>query len=391
MLIIHTYISELSELIFCILSQPKILYFVLHLAKPLQIQTLKLSNNEIRSLGPLEVIWSCKTLTSLDLRNNFITSMTALVPLKNMKITELWLDGNPVCNDYDEINYIQAVKEICPKIEKLDGMMVGTKGFLAYRRNYVVNQDCQQFIDQFLSHFFTLYDSGNRNNLIGLYQKNSVFSLTSSLVLDQATSQTVRLENYKKFARNLIKMIDFSKSCKELMHGDKDIITRFCKLPPTEHDPYTFTVDVVHFTPPCIVLVVTGAFREPAQNLIEVEGVYGFSRTFVLQGIENGEYVIKNEMLHVTNATTSLANRAFKVVRVAGSANLKGGLVIKDINERIDVVLSFSKITTLNKFWARKYLEEAQWDFKKALEIFVDLYKSEKISLSAFKNPQDFT
>lgn len=36
-----------------------------------------------------------------------------------MPITELWLEGNPLCDKYDEHTYIQAVKEICPKIVKL--------------------------------------------------------------------------------------------------------------------------------------------------------------------------------------------------------------------------------------------------------------------------------
>lgn len=36
-----------------------------------------------------------------------------------MQITELFLDGNPICDLYDEYTYVQAVKEVCPKIEKL--------------------------------------------------------------------------------------------------------------------------------------------------------------------------------------------------------------------------------------------------------------------------------
>lgn len=352
-------------------------------------QSLKLSNNEIRVLSPLEALWGYKNLTSLDLRNNSIPNMVALSPLKNMKITELWLDGNPVCNHYDEINYIQAIKEVCPTIEKLDGMIVGTKGFLAYRRNFAVSTDCQQLVDQFLSHFFTLYDSGDRKNLDGLYKKDALFSISCSFVHDQSTSLSVRLENYKRFARNLIKMSDFSKSCQDLIIGDRNIIERLCKMPHTEHDPYTFTVDVLHYSLQSIAFVVTGAFREPTKNMNEVEGVYGFTRTFVLQGIENGEFVIINEMLHITNATTSLANRAFKIVKVGGQKNLKAGVYAKEPGEKLDLVNAFCKLTTLNKSWARKCLEDSKWDFKKGLEIFVELYKSEKIPISAFQSTNE--
>lgn len=45
--------------------------------------------------------------------------MVGLSSLKSMQINELWLDGNPVCQNYDEAGYMQAVKEICPTIKKL--------------------------------------------------------------------------------------------------------------------------------------------------------------------------------------------------------------------------------------------------------------------------------
>lgn len=46
-------------------------------------------------------------------------SLTELEPLTQLKITELWLEGNPLCDNYDEHTYIQRIKEYCPKIEKL--------------------------------------------------------------------------------------------------------------------------------------------------------------------------------------------------------------------------------------------------------------------------------
>lgn len=384
------FILDLSELIFCILSQPKILYFVLHLAKSLQIQSLKLSNNELRNISPLELLWSSKCLTSIDLRNNLIDDISQLRPLKNMKLTEIWLDGNPICNNYNEVDYIQAIKETCPTIEKIDGTIVNSKGFLAYRRNYLVNNDCQQIVDQFLSHYFTLYDSPNRKCLSGIYNKDAIFTLSSSYLPNQSTSHNVHLDIYKKYSRNLIKMSDFSKSCQDLYYGE-NIISLLTKLPQTEHDPYTFTVDVVHYSSESIAMVITGAFRQPPENLNAIEPIYGFSRTFILQQIENGEYQIVNETLHVTNATTSLANRAFNIVKVQPQVSLKPNLQMSDVNnEKNDFINSFSKITTLNKFWAQKILEDAKWDFKNALGLFIELYKSERIIPSAFKNPHDF-
>jgi Leucine-rich repeat (LRR) protein len=107
---------DLTE--FCVLSQPKLMSYVLHLSRLTKPKALVLSNNEIRSLVPIEALWGVN-ITSLDLRNNLIMSLTELEPLTQLKITELWLEGNPLCDNYDEHTYIQRIKEYCPKIEKL--------------------------------------------------------------------------------------------------------------------------------------------------------------------------------------------------------------------------------------------------------------------------------
>lgn len=48
-----------------------------------------------------------------------IEDITELKSLSNLPITELYLDGNPLCDKYDEMSYVQIVKDVCPKIEKL--------------------------------------------------------------------------------------------------------------------------------------------------------------------------------------------------------------------------------------------------------------------------------
>lgn len=48
-----------------------------------------------------------------------IESLAEVDSLKQLQLTELWLDGNPLCDKYDELTYIKGIKEICPKMEKL--------------------------------------------------------------------------------------------------------------------------------------------------------------------------------------------------------------------------------------------------------------------------------
>jgi hypothetical protein len=63
---------DLTE--FCVLSQPKLMSYVLHLSRLTKPKALVLSNNEIRSLVPIEALWGVN-ITSLDLRNNLVSSL----------------------------------------------------------------------------------------------------------------------------------------------------------------------------------------------------------------------------------------------------------------------------------------------------------------------------
>jgi hypothetical protein len=46
--------------------------------------------------------------------------------------------------------------------------------------------------DQFIRHFFTLYDDDNRMKLDGMYHGDALFSLSSTYLPAQSTSSTAR-------------------------------------------------------------------------------------------------------------------------------------------------------------------------------------------------------
>lgn len=131
-----------------------------------------------------------KTPISIDLRNNNIKDIAEIDNMKHLHITELWLDGNPICDNYNEITYGKEIREHMEKLEKLDGINVSTKGFLPFRRNFLCNLTGFDLVDQFLDHYFTLYDAQNRSLLEELYNKDAFFSLTSMYIPGQTTSST---------------------------------------------------------------------------------------------------------------------------------------------------------------------------------------------------------
>ncbi|KAJ8936935.1 hypothetical protein NQ314_012116 [Rhamnusium bicolor] len=158
----------------------------------------------------------------------------------------------------------------------------------------------------------------------------------------------------------------------------------FGQLPPTEHDPYSFKVDLIHYTAYCAVICISGVLREPSENLLVPERLLGFSRTFVLEILNgDGECCIINEQLHVYNALSTQVATCFKITKPINSTLT---LHAQNQKEQQQLADTLKIITNLNTDWSRKCLEECNFDLKKALLLFVDLYKVDKIPPEAFNN-----
>lgn len=288
-----------------------------------------------------------------------IEDIDELKCLSNLPITELFLDGNPLCDKYDEMSYVQAVKEICPKLEKLDGHILGHNGFPAFRRNFLCDQKGLDLVDQFVEHYFTLWDK-NRHLLEPLYHKDAMFTITASYLVGHITSHTASLKKYIVISRNIKTLADVSRTMQFLHRGSKTIGKVLCNMPRTEHDPFTFTVDLVQYTGKMAIILVTGVFKELPQGLLEIERLLGFSRKFVLVACPNGEYQIVNEQLHVSNATTAQQTRAFKVKKEPKSNFLQLPPAKTD-EEKQELEKALQLITTLSLEWSKKYVEKRKW------------------------------
>ncbi|KDR19314.1 nuclear RNA export factor 1-like isoform X2 [Zootermopsis nevadensis] len=378
---------DLCDLIFCPLSQPKILQYVLNAVKsalPL-VTSLNLSHNDIHSVKSLEALWQFKLLAKLDLRHNMVKYVKDLAVLQPIKLCELLLDQNPLCQYFDsEYPYISAVRRLLPSLLKLDGVVLGPPGFHRPRRNFLLPPEDSSLADQFIRHYFTLYDCSNRKKLEGLYHSDALFSLTATYLPAQSTSNTARLTEYTIESRNLLKLCDYTKSLKLLYHGSEAILATLCKLPRSEHDPYSFRVDLVH-SAFGILISVTGVFREPAT--IKTPLIRSFCRVFVLVQIGPREFQIANETLHVKNATTKEAEEAFKIPKPPIRQKLTpGNPVNMNESDKEHLTKILSQLTEMNVKWSRKCLEESKWDIKKATTVFTELYKMSKIPPEAFSN-----
>ena len=82
-----------------------------------QLESLSLNNNSIKDFSPLK---NLKKLKELFLSNNDINNLSQIESLKNCtKLENLTLADNPIAKSQ---NYKQKIKEIFPKLKKLDGI-----------------------------------------------------------------------------------------------------------------------------------------------------------------------------------------------------------------------------------------------------------------------------
>lgn len=69
----------------------------------------------------------------------------------------------------------------------------------------------------------------------------------------------------------------------------------------------------------------------------------------------NGEYRIINDLLHVSNATTTLANRSFKHVKTTKYKIETSFSKIQNETDKEDYIEALSNITGLTKEWSKRY------------------------------------
>lgn len=137
-----------------------------------------------------------------------------------------------------------------------------------------------------------------------------------------------------------------------------------------------------------IVLTVSGLFKERNAGNPKAEYTRCFQKTLVIVPNNNG-FCIKNEMLHINNASQAQARAAFKEpVPIAPSSNMTPSTSQApqqlDDNTKLRMVQEMSKASNMNLEWSRKCLEETQWDYNRAGFVFQELFKQNKIPPEAF-------
>ncbi|XP_011881237.1 PREDICTED: nuclear RNA export factor 1-like [Vollenhovia emeryi] len=375
--------------IFCPISIPKIFDLVLRCSKTgimgnsrelqqlrLPVRELSLRNNKLTAIILFDKFFNYH-LTKLDLRHNQILDVKYLRYFCEFKISEVWLDGNPLCAQYtDSQSYIQAVKNIFPHLQTLDGVVIGMqKKFVpSIQSNYLSNGSKIPLIRQFIKHFFTLYDQEDRIVLNGLYDKNAFYSMTLGSVTNHVHKEIV-----KTFAtnRNLLKFVDYAKYHELLFWGPEKIITALKRQPPTAHNFKTFHIDLLCEEDSYIVVSVQGLFWYRLSHCPPML----FNRTFIIVRKEDNEYCIVNDQYHIDGTPASATND----VKFDPRPVPKFTPTVLSVSEKEQLLRFLRELTTMNIRYCYKYLQDAEWDIRSAITIFMKNYSVNDVPPEAFQ------
>lgn len=366
--------EEIAKTVHCPLSQARTLSHTLKLAKTAlgPFEHLNLQQNELMTLNALENS-NLSSLRGIDLRGNYIMRMDDIAALKDLTITELWLDGNPVCENYSSPRqYIESAKRCCPGLTRLDGVTLDMPELPLTYDNFFKNNETRQLVSQFIAHFFGIYDR-DRSQLHYLYHKKSVYSMT----LGESSVGSSGKSNVGPFQaenRNIINAGEFARD-NLLYRGPGEIIGALERLPKSVHDRGNLRCDVMFADRHRVLVSVEGIFKIP--NAVPI--FLSFNRTFLLVAREGNEYNIVNDQYHVDAAA------------VVSSTSFDDRLEeVRDLEpcpaplEKERLIFTLMDTTSMNTEWCHRFLEDTNWDARKAIEKFMDNYETSKIPADAF-------
>ncbi|XP_054158102.1 nuclear RNA export factor 1-like [Oppia nitens] len=271
-----------------------------------EIVALNLRDNKLSSLEPLVKLGtSCDSLKALDLSANQIRNVTELDHIKALELIELALEGNPVCETFeDQAVYISCIRSRFAKLVKMDNeelpQAIGfdvkeTANLPEIRESYLPDTN-KQFIFGFFEAYYNIYDAEDRQPLLEAYHDQAVFSFSISR-LNASSHQFI--QKLIQDSRNLMHVKDVSQRNKLLKTGKINIVSTLCEMPMTRHVPDSFTIDVAFATQTVMIVVVNGVYHELIKRQ---QPLRAFCRTFYIVPHGSG-FVIVNDMLLLTNAT----------------------------------------------------------------------------------------
>uniref|UniRef100_A0AAX7VM11 Nuclear RNA export factor 1 n=1 Tax=Astatotilapia calliptera TaxID=8154 RepID=A0AAX7VM11_ASTCA len=345
-----------------------------------ELTSLNLSNNRIHKLDELaELVTKVPNLKTLNLSQNELKSDRELDKVKGLKLVELWLTRNPLCDVFkDQASYISAVRQRFPRLLRLDGhdlpppigFDVETPTTIPPCKGSCFGSDeIKAHILRFLQQYYSIYDSGDRQPLLDAYHDGASLSITTPYSTQNPSSEYLSLSK--------LRLSGFETSPH---HTRLNVVAFLNELPKTQHDIASFTIDVNTYTNTLLSFTVSGVFKEVVVDGKSRESTMAFSRVFITVPAGNSGLCIVNDQLFIRMATTEEIRRAF----VAPAPTPSSSPVPTLTAQQQEMLTAFSQKSGMNLEWSQKCLQDNEWDFSRAAQIFTQLKAEGKIPDVAF-------
>uniref|UniRef100_A0A8C9ZCJ2 Nuclear RNA export factor 1 n=1 Tax=Sander lucioperca TaxID=283035 RepID=A0A8C9ZCJ2_SANLU len=341
-----------------------------------ELTGLNLSNNRIHKLDELaDLVTKAPNLKTINLSHNELKSDRELDKVKGLKLVELWLNRNPLCDLFkDQASYISAVRQRFPRLLKLDGhdlpppigFDVETPTTIPPCKGHTGTNTCDM-----CCRYYSIYDSGDRQPLLDAYHDGASLSLTTPY----STQNPSRL-NVCFFDLRCLLMLPslnlafLAMRFRLLKHTRLNVVAFLNELPKTQHDIASFTVDVNTYTNTLLSFTVSGVFKEGELFAYFLSTVF-----FLCHSV-----CIVNDQLFIRMATTEEIRRAF----VAPAPTPSSSPVPTLTAPQQEMLTAFSQKSGMNLEWSQKCLQDNEWDFTRAAQIFTQLKTDGKIPDVAF-------
>ncbi|XP_075977163.1 uncharacterized protein LOC142977264 isoform X2 [Anticarsia gemmatalis] len=335
---------------------------------------LNLSHNRLTSLDGFDLEETTPNLQYLNLSHNCLERITLLIKCRELPLNTIHLEGNPFCTDYiDPDQYVKVVKMMFPSVMTIDDIPVKLKGDMPkFIRNYCP-EDAKDLAEKFLEVYFPLLDGDieHRVMLSDMYEDNAIMTITYHYKLAFGPI-------YRCFRTLFQNARQIEEGNMTMVKGSAAIVKTIASWPRTEHDPFTFTVDVMFHNDTTTILRIDGILKLTRESLAEDEHLLSFTRTLVLNTRDGVEYKIQSEMLHWNIPSGEYGRSAFAVTAVKTKHNLK---VDATTDEKLqgELLKIFMKLTAMDKKVSERCLEIKKWNLKEALDHFSRLLKLDSL------------
>uniref|UniRef100_A0A669CMR7 Nuclear RNA export factor 1 n=1 Tax=Oreochromis niloticus TaxID=8128 RepID=A0A669CMR7_ORENI len=343
-----------------------------------ELTSLNLSNNRIHKLDELaELVTKVPNLKTLNLSQNELKSDRELDKLKGLKLVELWLTRNPLCDVFkDQASYIRSfcfMRSVGNPEVVIIFHMIRTSPYFSFCITLLMLNKIFTIIL-----YYSIYDSGDRQPLLDAYHDGASLSITTPYSTQNPSRSS--LGEYYKDSRNLKRVKDSTIRFRLLKHTRLNVVAFLNELPKTQHDIASFTIDVNTYTNTLLSFTVSGVFKEVVVDGKSRESTMAFSRVFITVPAGNSGLCIVNDQLFIRMATTEEIRRAF----VAPAPTPSSSPVPTLTAQQQEMLTAFSQKSGMNLEWSQKCLQDNEWDFSRAAHIFTQLKAEGKIPDVAF-------